>query len=182
MMLNLKKIRSGESAIILNLQRACETSIDLAMHVISRRRLAAFHEDSRGDALPSFRLPNSPRRLGRSDAAHGRLLAISLSMNILVLNWMRVRSIITKQLDDLGFFSPHPLSKPSASPTGRDRESAMKRTGCDQSRHKNKIKSRVHVEGLLYGVSGQTRTTILGDGIKLTSHASSNRLTALNDL
>ena len=28
----------------------------------------------------------------------------------------------------------------------------MKRTGWDQSRHKNKIRSQVKVEGLLYGV------------------------------
>jgi len=36
---NLSANQTKQDAIILNLQRACETSIDLAMYVISRRRL-----------------------------------------------------------------------------------------------------------------------------------------------
>jgi uncharacterized protein YutE (UPF0331/DUF86 family) len=36
---NLLTNQTKQDAIVLNLQRACETSIDLAMYVISRRRL-----------------------------------------------------------------------------------------------------------------------------------------------
>ena len=43
---NLVTNQTKQDAIILNLQRACETSIDLAMYVISRRRLG-IPQDSR---------------------------------------------------------------------------------------------------------------------------------------
>jgi predicted nucleotidyltransferase/uncharacterized protein YutE (UPF0331/DUF86 family) len=43
---NLTANQTKQNSIILNLQRACETSIDLAMYVISRRRLG-IPQDSR---------------------------------------------------------------------------------------------------------------------------------------
>lgn len=36
---NLRENQTRQDAIILNLQRACEASIDLAMHLVSRERL-----------------------------------------------------------------------------------------------------------------------------------------------
>ncbi|HRA98705.1 MAG TPA: hypothetical protein PLF68_17300, partial [Nitrospira sp.] len=36
---NLAANQTKQDAIVLNLQRACETAIDLAMYVISQRRL-----------------------------------------------------------------------------------------------------------------------------------------------
>jgi uncharacterized protein YutE (UPF0331/DUF86 family) len=43
---NLVTNQTKQDAIILNLQRACETAIDLAMYVISKRRLGV-PQDSR---------------------------------------------------------------------------------------------------------------------------------------
>ena len=43
---NLVANQTKQDAIVLNLQRACETSIDLAMYVISQRRLG-IPQDSR---------------------------------------------------------------------------------------------------------------------------------------
>jgi uncharacterized protein YutE (UPF0331/DUF86 family) len=43
---NLTANQTKQDAIILNLQRACETSIDLAIYVISQRRLC-MPQDSR---------------------------------------------------------------------------------------------------------------------------------------
>ncbi|ALA57269.1 hypothetical protein NITMOv2_0834 [Nitrospira moscoviensis] len=54
---NLVANQTKQDAIILNLQRACETAIDLAMYVVSQRKLGV-PQDSR-DALRCCRHPAS---------------------------------------------------------------------------------------------------------------------------
>jgi len=112
---NLVANQTKQDAIILNLQRACETSIDLAMHVISRRRLG-IPQDSRD----AFTLLQAAGILPADLAI--RMQHMVGFRNIAVHEYTRlnvdvVRSIITKQLDDFRFFSST-IVKAFASPTG----------------------------------------------------------------
>jgi uncharacterized protein YutE (UPF0331/DUF86 family) len=112
---NLVANQTKQDAIILNLQRACEASIDLAMHVISRRRLG-IPQDSRD----AFTLLQAAGILPADLAV--RMQHMVGFRNIAVHEYTRlnvdvVRSIITKQLDDFRFFSST-IVKAFASPTG----------------------------------------------------------------
>lgn len=112
---NLVANQTKQDAIILNLQRACEASIDLAMHIISRRRLG-IPQDSRD----AFAILQASGILPADLAV--RMQHMVGFRNIAVHEYTRlnvdvVRSIITKQLDDFRFFSST-IVKTFASPTG----------------------------------------------------------------
>ena len=100
---NLVTNQTKQDAIVLNLQRACETSIDLAMYVISRRRLG-IPQDSR-DAftllqtvgiLPAELATRMQRMVDFRNVAVHEYTRLNLDV---------VLAIITKQLDDFRTFS-----------------------------------------------------------------------------
>ena len=100
---NLVSNQTKQDAIILNLQRACETSIDLAMHVISRRRLG-IPQDSRdaftllqtAGILPDELTHRMQHMVGFRTVAVHEYTRLNLDV---------VRAIITKRLDDFRLYS-----------------------------------------------------------------------------
>ncbi len=100
---NLSDDSTKQDSIVLNLQRACEAAIDLAMHLVRKHRLG-IPQDSR-DAFDLL------AAAGRLDA----LLADSLKRmigvrNVAVHDYTRldlaiVRAIVERQMDDLARFS-----------------------------------------------------------------------------
>ena len=100
---NLVTNQTKQDAIVLNLQRACETSIDLAMYVISRRRLG-IPQDSRdaftllqtAGILPADLATRMQRMVGFRNVAVHEYTRLSLDV---------IQAIITKQLDDFRTFS-----------------------------------------------------------------------------
>ncbi len=100
---NLVANQTKQDAIILNLQRACETAIDLAMYVVNQRRLGTPQESrdafvllQTAGILPADLATRMQRMVGfRNIAVHGYTR----------LNLEVVHSIITKQLDDFRAFS-----------------------------------------------------------------------------
>lgn len=100
---NLVTNRTKQDAIILNLQRACETSIDLAMYVISRRQLG-IPQDSRdaftllqtGGILQAELATRMQRMVGFRNVAVHEYTRLDLDV---------VHAIITKQLEDFRTFS-----------------------------------------------------------------------------
>lgn len=100
---NLAANQTKQDAIVLNLQRACETSIDLAMYVVSQRKLG-IPQDSR-DAFTLLQVPG----ILPADLAT-RMQRMIGFRNIAVHEYTRlnldvVHAIITKQLDDFRTFS-----------------------------------------------------------------------------
>lgn len=100
---NLIPNQTKQDAIVLNLQRACETAIDLAMYVVSQRKLGV-PQDSR-DAFALLQtagiLPvNLATRMQRMVGFRNVALHEYTHLNLEVLH-----SIITKQLDDFRAFS-----------------------------------------------------------------------------
>ncbi|MBK9307541.1 MAG: DUF86 domain-containing protein [Nitrospira sp.] len=100
---NLVANQTKQDAIILNLQRACETSIDLAMYVVSQRKLGV-PQDSRdafsllqtGGILPADLAQRMQRVVGFRNVAIHEYARLNLDV---------VHAIITKQLDDFCTFS-----------------------------------------------------------------------------
>jgi len=100
---NLITNQTKQDAIILNLQRACETAIDLAMYVVSQRKLGV-PQDSRdafallqtAGMLPSGLVQRMQRMVGFRNVAIHEYTRLNLAV---------VHSIITKQLDDFRIFS-----------------------------------------------------------------------------
>ncbi|MDH4153767.1 MAG: DUF86 domain-containing protein [Nitrospira sp.] len=100
---NLVANQTKQDAIILNLQRACETAIDLAMYVVSRRKLGV-PQDSReafsllqsGKILPADLAQRMQRMVGFRNVAIHEYTRLNLEV---------IHSIITKQLDDFRTFS-----------------------------------------------------------------------------
>ena len=100
---NLVANQTKQDAIVLNLQRACEASIDLAMYVISQRRLGV-PQDSRdaftllqtAGILPADLATRMQRMVGFRNVAVHEYTRLSLDV---------VQAIITKQLDDFRTFS-----------------------------------------------------------------------------
>ncbi len=94
-----------QDSMILNLQRACEASIDLAMHLVRRHRLG-IPQDSR----EAFELLAAAGKLDRALAdALKRMVGFR---NIAVhdyqaLNLAIVEAIIATRLDDLAAFAHH---------------------------------------------------------------------------
>ncbi len=100
---NLVKNQTKQDAIVLNLQRACETAIDLAMYVVSQRKLGV-PQDSRD----AFSLLQTAGILS-ADIAQ-RMQRMIGFRNVAVHEYARlnldvVRTIITKQLDDFRAYS-----------------------------------------------------------------------------
>ncbi|MBK9946025.1 MAG: DUF86 domain-containing protein [Nitrospira sp.] len=100
---NLIENQTKQDAIILNLQRACETAIDLAMYVVSTRKLGV-PQDSRdayallqaGGLLPADLALRMQRMVGFCNVAIHEYTHLNLDV---------VHSIITTQLDDFRVFS-----------------------------------------------------------------------------
>ena len=100
---NLTANQTKQDAIVLNLQRACETAIDLAMHIVSQRKLGV-PQDSR-DAFTLLQtagiLPNDlAQRMQRMVGFRNVSVHEYTRLNLDVLH-----AIITKQLGDFRTFS-----------------------------------------------------------------------------
>jgi uncharacterized protein YutE (UPF0331/DUF86 family) len=100
---NLIANQTKQDAIVLNLQRVCETTIDLAMYVVSQRKLGV-PQDSR----EAFSLLQT-RRILPADLAQ-RMQRMVGFRSVVVHEYTRlnleiIHSIITKQLDDFRTFS-----------------------------------------------------------------------------
>ncbi len=100
---NLAANQTKQDAIVLNLQRACETAIDLAMYVISQRRLGlpqesrdAFALLQTADILPAELAARMQRMVGFRNVAVHEYTRLNLDI---------VLTIITKHLDDFRTFS-----------------------------------------------------------------------------
>ncbi|MBI4402376.1 MAG: DUF86 domain-containing protein [Nitrospirae bacterium] len=95
---NLYDDLTAQDSILLNLQRACEVSIDLAMHVVRKRRLGV-PQDSRD----AFDLLQVSGLLDRELAsAMKRMVGFR---NVAVHEYVRlnldiVKAVITQRLDD----------------------------------------------------------------------------------
>lgn len=96
---NLYQDLTMQDSILLNLQRACEFSIDLAMHVVRKRKLGV-PQDSRDalDILQAHSLLGEPLTTAMKRMVGFRNVAIheydKLNLDI-------VKSIITTKLDDI---------------------------------------------------------------------------------
>lgn len=92
-----------QDSIILNLQRACETAIDLAMHIVRMRRLGLPQESREAFALL--------QEAGLLDAGVARQMQKMVGFsNIAVHGYQKldleiVRSILTERLDDFRSFA-----------------------------------------------------------------------------
>lgn len=100
---NLIANQTKQDAIVLNLQRTCETSIDLAMYVVSQRKLGV-PQDSRD----AFSLLQTAGILP-ADLAH-RMQRMVGFRNVAIHEYTRlnpdvVHTIISKHLDDFRAFS-----------------------------------------------------------------------------
>jgi len=100
---NLVENQTKQDAIVLNLQRACETAIDLAMYVVSQRKLGV-PQDSRdaftllqtAGILPEDLTTRMQRMVGFRNVAVHEYARLNLDV---------VRTIVTKQLGDFRTFS-----------------------------------------------------------------------------
>jgi uncharacterized protein YutE (UPF0331/DUF86 family) len=100
---NLVANQTKQDAIVLNLQRACETAIDLAMYLVSQRKLGV-PQDSRD----AFSLLHTAGILPKDLAA--RMQRMVGFRNVAIHEYTRlnleiVQAIITKQLGDFRTFS-----------------------------------------------------------------------------
>jgi uncharacterized protein YutE (UPF0331/DUF86 family) len=100
---NLSANQTRQDAIILNLQRACETAIDLAMYVVNRQRLGVPQESrdaftllQTGGILPADLAGRMQRMVGFRNVAVHEYTRLNVDV---------VHAIITKQLDDFRAFS-----------------------------------------------------------------------------
>ncbi len=100
---NLVANQTRQDAIILNLQRACEAAIDLAMYVVSQRKLGV-PQDSRdaftlletAGILPADLATRMQHMVGFRNIAVHEYVRLNLDV---------VHAIITKQLEDFRTFS-----------------------------------------------------------------------------
>lgn len=100
---NLLENLTRQDSIILNLQRACEAAIDLAMHFVRKGRLG-IPQDSR----EAFEILASAGQVSREQATKLRLMVGFRNVavhNYQSLNLAIVREIIGSHLDDLAFFA-----------------------------------------------------------------------------
>jgi uncharacterized protein YutE (UPF0331/DUF86 family) len=100
---NLVANQTKQDAIILNLQRACETSIDLAMYVVNQRRLGVPQESrdaftllQAAGILPAELATSMQRMVGFRNVAVHEYTRLNLEV---------VQVIITNRLDDFRAFS-----------------------------------------------------------------------------
>jgi uncharacterized protein YutE (UPF0331/DUF86 family) len=100
---NLVANQTKQDAIILNLQRACESAIDLAMYVVSQRKLGV-PQDSRdaftllqtSGIIPADLATRMQHMVGFRNVAVHEYTRLNLDV---------VHAIITKQLEDFRTFS-----------------------------------------------------------------------------
>ncbi|MBX3318417.1 MAG: DUF86 domain-containing protein [Nitrospira sp.] len=119
-MQNLVANQTKQDAIILNLQRACETAIDLAMYVVSQRKLGV-PQDSRdafsllqtAGILPADLAQRMQRMVGFRNVAIHEYARLNLDV---------VRTIITKQLDDFRVFSSTTIKTSTSLDEKRERK------------------------------------------------------------
>lgn len=108
---NLYQDLTTQESILLNLQRVCEVSIDLAMHVARKRKLGV-PQDSRDafDLLQAHALLDEPLASAMKRMVGFRNVAIheydKLNLDI-------VKSIITTKLDDILLFGKQLLRSES---------------------------------------------------------------------
>lgn len=108
---NLYQNLTAQDSILLNLQRACEISIDLAMHIVRKRKLGV-PQDSREafDLLQAHALLAEPLATVMKRMVGFRNVAIheydKLNLDI-------VKSIITARLDDILTFGKQLLRSES---------------------------------------------------------------------
>ena len=99
---NLYQNLTAQESILLNLQRACEAAIDLAMHVVRKRRLGV-PQDSRD----AFKILQDHGLLDKESAESMKRMVGFRNIAIHeydALNLDIVRTIITQRLDEiLGF-------------------------------------------------------------------------------
>ena len=100
---NLVANQTKQDAIILNLQRACETAIDLAMYVVNQRRLGVPQESrdaftllQTAGILPADLATRMQHMVGFRNIAVHEYTRLNLDV---------VMAIVTKQLDDFRTFS-----------------------------------------------------------------------------
>jgi uncharacterized protein YutE (UPF0331/DUF86 family) len=106
---NLYGNLTGQESILLNLQRACETSIDLAMHIVRKHRLGV-PQDSRD----AFELLHANGRLDEKLAAAMKRMVGFRNVAIHEydkLNLDIVKAIITQRLDDVLSFGQQMLRR-----------------------------------------------------------------------
>jgi uncharacterized protein YutE (UPF0331/DUF86 family) len=105
---NLFANQTKQDSIILNLQRACETAIDLAMYLVSTRRLGV-PQDSReafsmlqaAGLLDGALAERLQRMVGFRNVAVHDYTSLSLPV---------VKSIVTDRLDDFLSYARHILT------------------------------------------------------------------------
>ncbi|MBC7839716.1 MAG: DUF86 domain-containing protein [Nitrospiraceae bacterium] len=100
---NLFTNQTKQDAIVLNLQRACETAIDLAIYVVNQRRLGVPQESR--DAFTRLQtagilLPDLATRMQKMVGFRNIDVHEYTRLNLDV-----VHAIITKQLEDFRTFS-----------------------------------------------------------------------------
>jgi uncharacterized protein YutE (UPF0331/DUF86 family) len=104
---NLYENLTAQESILLNLQRACEVSIDLAMHVVRKHRLGV-PQDSRD----AFQILQDRALLDKELAASMKRMVGFRNIAIHeydALNLDIVKAIVTRRLDDLLKFGAHML-------------------------------------------------------------------------
>ena len=100
---NLFTNQTKQDAIVLNLQRACETAIDLAMYVVNQRRLGVPQESRDAFTLlqtAGILLPDLATRMQKMVGFRNVAVHEYTRLNLDV-----VHAIITKQLEDFRTFS-----------------------------------------------------------------------------
>ena len=100
---NLHENLTSQESILLNLQRACEVSIDLAMHVIRKRRLGVPKDSSeafelvQANGLLDRELADSLKRMvGFRNVAVHEYASVNLDI---------VQNIVTRRLDEFLAYS-----------------------------------------------------------------------------
>ena len=100
---NLFTNQTKQDAIVLKLQRACETAIDLAMHVVNQRRLGVPQESrdafvflQTSGIIPADLATRMQHMVGFRNMAVQEYPRLNLDV---------AQAIITKQLDDFRAFS-----------------------------------------------------------------------------
>lgn len=100
---NLFTNQTKQDAIVLNLQRACETAIDLAIYVVNQRRLGVPQESRDAFTLlqtAGILLPDLATRMQKMVGFRNIDVHEYTRLNLDV-----VHAIITKQLEDFRTFS-----------------------------------------------------------------------------
>ena len=106
---NLTASQTRQDAIVLNIQRACEAAIDLAMHVVRRERLGIPQE-----SREAFELLRKAAIL--DDRAAARLSAMVGFRNVAVhdyqaLNLEIVKAVVARDLGDVAAFAEAMVKK-----------------------------------------------------------------------